>query len=117
MHNIFIPQVDNAWNAPDEPLKNAEDYVLMNDPLEEFQVASEFPVLPRWIKSEIYFIPLVNDFKLILCYCTERQIKVCTWWREISSWSCLTVLPGPAWVLLSKTCKPLFAPLYAICKH
>ena len=32
--------------------------------------------------------------------------------REISSCSCLTVLPGPAWVLLSKTYKPLFEPLY-----
>ena len=42
---------------------------------------------------------------------TERQIKVCTWLREISSSSCLTVLPGPAWVLCSKTCKPFFAPL------
>ncbi len=37
--------------------------------------------------------------------------QVCTWFQEISSCSCLTVLPGPAWVLLSKTCKPLFAPL------
>ena len=34
--------------------------------------------------------------------------------REISSCSCLTVLPGPAWVLISKTCKPLFAPLFII---
>ena len=32
--------------------------------------------------------------------------------REISSCSCLTVLHGPAWVLLSKTYKPLFTPLY-----
>ena len=31
---------------------------------------------------------------------------------RISSSSCLTVLPGPAWILLSKTYKPLFAPLY-----
>ena len=31
------------------------------------------------------------------------QKMVCTWLREISSCSCLTVLPGPAWVLLSKT--------------
>ena len=43
---------------------------------------------------------------------TEGEIKVCTWLREISSCSCLTVLPGPAWVLLSKTYKPLFPPLY-----
>ena len=34
--------------------------------------------------------------------CTEHPEKVCTWLREISSCSCLTVLPGPAWVLLSK---------------
>ena len=47
-----------------------------------------------------------------ICICTEGEIKVCTWLREISSCSCLTVLPGPAWVLLSKTCKPLFTPLY-----
>ena len=32
-------------------------------------------------------------------------IKACTWLREISSCSCLTVLPGPAWVLLNKICK------------
>ena len=44
---------------------------------------------------------------------TEGEIKVCTWLREISSCSCLTVLPGPAWVLLSKIYKPLFPPLYA----
>ena len=45
---------------------------------------------------------------------TEGEIKVCTGLREISSCSCLTVLPGPAWVLLSKTCKPLLAPLYLV---
>ena len=45
-------------------------------------------------------------------HCTEGEIKVCTWLREISSCSCLTILPGPAWVLLSKTYKPLFPPLY-----
>ena len=28
------------------------------------------------------------------------------WLREFSSCSCLTALPGPAWVLLSKTFKP-----------
>ena len=47
-------------------------------------------------------------------HCTERQIKVCTWSREISSCSCLTVLPGPARVLLSKTYITLFAPLYKL---
>ena len=45
---------------------------------------------------------------------TEGEIKVCTWLREISSCSCLTILPGPAWVLLSKTYKPLFPPLYVL---
>ena len=32
--------------------------------------------------------------------------------REISSCSCLTFLPGPAWVLLSKICKGFFSALY-----
>ena len=45
---------------------------------------------------------------------TEGDIKVCTWLREICSCSCLTVLSGPAWVLLSKKNKPLFPPLYII---
>ena len=44
---------------------------------------------------------------------TEPGIKACTWLREIPSCSCLTVLPGPAWVLPSKTNKPLFTPLYS----
>ena len=45
---------------------------------------------------------------------TEKQIKVCTWLREFCSCSCLTVLPGPSWLLLSKTCKSLFTPLYRL---
>ena len=40
------------------------------------------------------------------------EIKVCAWLLEISFCSCLTVLPGPAWVLLGKTNKPLFSLLY-----
>ena len=48
----------------------------------------------------------------IVILTTEGVIKVCTWLREISSCSCLTVLPGPAWVLLIKTCSPLLTPLY-----
>ena len=31
IHNIFIPQVDNAWNAPEEPLMDQEDAVLRNE--------------------------------------------------------------------------------------
>ena len=58
--------------------------------------------------------PTNRQLKSLDFYVNYRlgKIKVCTWLREISSCSCLTVLPGPAWVLLSKTCKPLFAPLY-----
>ena len=36
----------------------------------------------------------------------------CVWGREISSCSCLTFLPGPAWLLLNKMCIPLFWALY-----
>ena len=38
----------------------------------------------------------------------------CTWLREFSSCSCLTALPDPAWVLLSKICKPFAGSLYII---
>ena len=44
--------------------------------------------------------------------CTDGKIKVCMWLREISSCSCLTVLPGPAWLLINKICIPLFRALY-----
>ena len=42
----------------------------------------------------------------------QRSAKACTWLRDISSCSCLTFLPGPAWLLLNKICKPLFRALY-----
>ena len=47
-------------------------------------------------------------------YHIEPEIRVCTQLREMSSCYCLTFLAGPAWVLRSKTDKPLFAPLYYI---
>ena len=41
------------------------------------------------------------------------------WLQELSSCSCLTVLPGSAWVLLSKTYKPLLClcTAYLCLKH
>ena len=36
---------------------------------------------------------------------TEMRFIFCTWLGEISSCSCLTVLPDPAWVLLNKICR------------
>ena len=52
------------------------------------------------------FRPLWHNFHLY------TETLVCMWLREFYSCSCLTVLPDPAWVLLSKTCKPLFTPQY-----
>ena len=43
---------------------------------------------------------------------TELRKSLGTWLREISSCSCLTFLPNPAWVLLSKICKDFFSALY-----
>ena len=43
---------------------------------------------------------------------TEPRKSFGTWLREVSSCSCLTYLPGPAWVLLSKICKDFFSALY-----
>ena len=37
--------------------------------------------------------------------CTEMRFNLCKWLGEDSSCSCLTVLPGPARVLLNKICK------------
>ena len=55
----------------------------------------------------------VNAETLIAFY-TEPGIKVCAWLREISSCSCLTVLPGPACLLLNKICVPFFRTLYML---
>ena len=39
---------------------------------------------------------------------TETNKKACTWLREFRSCSCLTALPGLAWVLFSKIYIPFF---------
>ena len=39
---------------------------------------------------------------------------VCMWLREIFSCSCLPVLPGPVWVLLSKIYRPFLGALYIL---
>ena len=46
--------------------------------------------------------------------CTEPRKSLGTWLREICSCSCLTFMPGPAWVLLSKICKDFFSALYVM---
>ena len=43
---------------------------------------------------------------------TTRETMVGTWLWEISFCYCLTVLLGPPWFMLSKTCHSLFTPLY-----
>ena len=47
---------------------------------------------------------------------TEPRKSLGTWLREISSCSCLTFLPGPAWVLLSKICKEFLGSVVLILK-
>ena len=44
---------------------------------------------------------------------TRCEYMACPWLGEISSCSCFTALPGPAWVLLSKICKPFAGSLYS----
>ena len=46
------------------------------------------------------------------CHWTETNKKACTWLREFCSCSCLTALPGLAWVLLSKIYITFCSPLY-----
>ena len=52
-------------------------------------------------------------FHLLDKWSTEMRYILCTWLGEISSCSCLTVLPGPAWVLLNKICKDSVSSLYS----
>ena len=54
----------------------------------------------RWRRSSA-----VGDFEHILRDCTEMRFILCTWFGEFCSCCSLTVLPGPAWVLLNKICK------------
>ena len=44
----------------------------------------------------------------ILWITTEPTSNTYTWFDEIFSCCCLTVLPGPAWVLLYHVCNPYF---------
>ena len=50
-----------------------------------------------------------KDLRDYVCECespnTEMRFILSTWLSEICSCSCLTVLRGPAWVLLNKICK------------
>ena len=55
-----------------------------------------------------------NENIIPVADCTEPGIKACTWLQEITSCSCLTVLPGPAYLLLNKIYIPLFRALYSI---
>ena len=67
----------------------------------------------KWVKVVVQWIQggfWLSCFK----YCTEIGLKACTWLGEISSCSCLTALPDPAWVLLSKNYKPFSSPLQYI---
>ena len=63
-------------------------------------------------RRSLISIPTLRE-PCLLCI-TEGEIKVCTWLREISSCSCLTVLPGPAWLLLNKICILFLGPLYTV---
>ena len=72
---------------------------------------AEMSLIPR-CERYLFYEPTYIYVIVKALHSTEGEIKVYTWLREISSCSCLTVLLGPAWVLLSKTYKPLFVPLY-----
>ena len=66
---------------------------------------AQYGLLPNGTVS-VYNVAMLNGSgpgpgdMLIYYTITERQIKVCTWLRENSFCSCLTVLSCPAWVML-----------------
>ena len=59
--------------------------------------------LPRKIK--------LHCKSYVLSKTTELPKMVCKWLREMCSCSCLAILPGPAWVLLSKIYRPYLGAL------
>ena len=63
------------------------------------------------MQCSLIFINSPN-ISLLLCPSTEHRLKACMWLQEISSCSCLTFLPGPAWLLLNKICTPFIRSLY-----
>ena len=61
-----------------------------------------------------YTFSLEEEYDIVsryICFSTELRKSLGTWLQDISSCSCLTFLPGPAWVLLSKICKDFFSAL------
>ena len=71
----------------------------LNDDLKIFGILGPLP-------SCLHMVLICGmDFTKPLLLCTEGRFNLCTWLGEICSCSCLTVLPGPAWVLLNKICK------------
>ena len=73
----------------------------------------QFPGLVNFVPAIAYhfclnlaaaFSQLGNS--LIEIPCTGPANEACAWLWEISSSSCLSDLPGPAWLLLNKTCIP-----------
>ena len=74
-----------------------------------------------WFAKEFVLSPSasVRSFRCsvivdLLIWSTEIGWKTCTWLREICSCYCLHVLPGPAWVLLSKICILFSRSLYLV---
>ena len=59
--------------------------------------------------SDAALISSTSYFMLIVQRSAKRLVRGC---KKISSCSCLTVPPGPAWVLLSKIYKPFSLSLY-----
>ena len=58
------------------------------------------------LRVTAFYLKSVQRFSKRHCsLSTEMRFNLCTWLGEFSSCSCLTVLPGPARVLLNKICK------------
>ena len=76
---------------------------------------SYIDIIKHWISlqvsgpSDAALISSTSYFMLIVQRSAKRLVRGC---KKISSCSCLTVPPGPAWVLLSKIYKPFSLSLY-----
>ena len=58
-------------------------------------------------------VPFIDVSRALSEAYTEKNKKACTWLQEFCSCSCLTALPGLAWVLLSK----IYIPFFPLCNQ
>ena len=95
-------------------MTSREDLTSVDIDRAPFIVKIWFVITPNFSYFAIRSRDIVLVSYTFLEHYTEMRFILCTWLGEIYSCCCLTVLPGPAWVLLNKICKEYISSLYKV---